>query len=586
MTRDGTQTTYTYGSTDQLLTAKTGTSATLAAAWDAYGDLTSAPDPGGASSTRYAYDLAGRLTGITPSSGPAYALTLDALGRPKTRLTGGTTTDAYAYALSSDAAVSTGSASAAVDGSGSLDAESAGGSLAFTVPDLHGDVAGSLSGSLVSVADAYRYDPYGEQVAATAGASSPWRYQGRLLLGGGSAQDTYALGARAYAPALGAFTSMDTVAGSAQDPLSLNRFLYAEADPATLSDPTGHSVVLMDEAGSTLTHDRTTARTVRLASASRLRAARQAERRLAAQRAARAAWAARVDRRTGESASARADAQSAQARASLDRARTASAARVAARTGYGTDEAAAASQAAADDARESASLARTAPAGPASGGGGMDPFRVDPGVAALSALAVVGLFAAGTACVLSGVCEVAAAGVVAVDATVIAAGAVCEVACGGVADALGGSGQAAADQIANDVGPIRWTPFNGPGPLDSILTSSGDTVASTFRSSSYTQTTLSDATTLYRSWGGQAGPISHFWTAEAPAGPLQAQLDGAINPAWGNTLQGVSTIKVPAGTEVFTGVAGPQAIAGGAGQLLGGGSQYYIQSVNPAWVVK
>ncbi len=450
MARDGTATAYTYGATGQLLTATTTGHAALTAAWDPYGDLTSAPDPGGATSTGYSYDLAGRLTGVTPSSGSAYALTLDALGRPATRLTGGASTETYSYALSSDAAVSTGTVSAAVDGSGSLDAESAAGALTFTLPDLHGDVAGWLGPTLASVAGAYRYDPYGEQVASGGSAPSPWRYQGRLLLSGGSAQDTYDLGARAYAPALGAFTSMDTVAGSAQDPLSLNRFLYAEADPATLSDPTGHSVVLMDEAGSTLTHDRTTARTVRLASASRLRAARQAERRLAAQRAARAAWAARVDRRTGESASARADAQSAQARASLDRARTASAARVAARTGYGTDEAAAASQAAADDARESASLARTAPAGPASGGGGWDPL----GTALMIGGGLVLTGAAVAACVaLCAEAAVAAAGVITTSAVVDAVAGTTAVACaeycGEVADDLEGSGQAAVDEGAS-----------------------------------------------------------------------------------------------------------------------------------------
>ncbi len=43
-----------------------------------------------------------------------------------------------------------------------------------------------------------------------------------------------------YAPSLGSWTSLDSVAGSAQDPLSMNRFLYAEANPATLIDPTGH----------------------------------------------------------------------------------------------------------------------------------------------------------------------------------------------------------------------------------------------------------------------------------------------------------------------------------------------------------
>ncbi len=51
------------------------------------------------------------------------------------------------------------------------------------------------------------------------------------------------MGARLYSPSAGVFTSMDTYAGSAADPLSLNRFLYAEASPATLVDPTGHAAV-------------------------------------------------------------------------------------------------------------------------------------------------------------------------------------------------------------------------------------------------------------------------------------------------------------------------------------------------------
>ena len=48
------------------------------------------------------------------------------------------------------------------------------------------------------------------------------------------------MGARYYAPWLGAFTQVDTHAGSAANPASMNRFLYAEANPATLIDPTGH----------------------------------------------------------------------------------------------------------------------------------------------------------------------------------------------------------------------------------------------------------------------------------------------------------------------------------------------------------
>ncbi len=34
--------------------------------------------------------------------------------------------------------------------------------------------------------------------------------------------------------------------GSVQNPLSLNRFLYAEANPTTLIDPSGHCTRYMD----------------------------------------------------------------------------------------------------------------------------------------------------------------------------------------------------------------------------------------------------------------------------------------------------------------------------------------------------
>jgi RHS repeat-associated protein len=71
----------------------------------------------------------------------------------------------------------------------------------------------------------------------------PWRYQGRILesAGTGSSTDLYDFQARSYDPSLGGFTSLDSVAGSAQNPLTLNRYLYANANPATLVDPDGHS---------------------------------------------------------------------------------------------------------------------------------------------------------------------------------------------------------------------------------------------------------------------------------------------------------------------------------------------------------
>jgi putative deaminase of polymorphic toxin system len=48
------------------------------------------------------------------------------------------------------------------------------------------------------------------------------------------------MGARDYAPGTGTFTQLDSVAGGAVNPLTMNRFLYALANPATLIDPDGH----------------------------------------------------------------------------------------------------------------------------------------------------------------------------------------------------------------------------------------------------------------------------------------------------------------------------------------------------------
>ena len=156
--------------------------------------------------------------------------------------------------------------------------------------------------------------------------SAAWRYRGRLDISpAGLGTPLYAMGARLYSPGVGAFTSLDTVAGSAQSPLSMNRFLYAQADPATLVDPTGHSVIDENDNGTTLVHDRRYVNKVFTRSAwtrSQRASLRAAEaRRLAARQAAL-----RVRARTGYLSDQLQDAQTAQAKA---------AARVAARTGHG-----------------------------------------------------------------------------------------------------------------------------------------------------------------------------------------------------------------------------------------------------------
>ncbi|TAL11377.1 MAG: hypothetical protein EPO00_03435, partial [Chloroflexota bacterium] len=87
-----------------------------------------------------------------------------------------------------------------------------------------------------------------ELIASTTSAlPTPWRYQGRLDVGPDTANPLYDFGARDYRPVTGAFTSLDAYAGQAIDPLSMNRFLYAEANPATFVDPDGHCIRWQDD---------------------------------------------------------------------------------------------------------------------------------------------------------------------------------------------------------------------------------------------------------------------------------------------------------------------------------------------------
>jgi RHS repeat-associated protein len=48
------------------------------------------------------------------------------------------------------------------------------------------------------------------------------------------------MGARHYDPGRGRFTTPDTVIGALPAPVSLNRYLYANADPVNYTDPDGH----------------------------------------------------------------------------------------------------------------------------------------------------------------------------------------------------------------------------------------------------------------------------------------------------------------------------------------------------------
>ena len=240
----GVTTTYRYDRTDELL-SKTVSGVTTDFTYDAYGNMTTSA-VSSAGTTGYTYDLADHLTGLSPPSGGAVSFTVDALGRHRTRSVAGALTDTYHYLGDGETIVRIvqpdATIDAAVDGAGSrIATKTSGGAFGWLLPDLHGNVAAAVSSDGTAVTDAFRYDAYGQLLDKTTSVlPSPWRYQGRLLLSTPGNTDLYDFVARAYDPGLGVFTSLDEVAGQAQNPITFNRFLYALADPATIIDPDGH----------------------------------------------------------------------------------------------------------------------------------------------------------------------------------------------------------------------------------------------------------------------------------------------------------------------------------------------------------
>jgi hypothetical protein len=119
---------------------------------------------------------------------------------------------------------------------------------------------------------------------------------------------------------------------------------------------------------------------------------------------------------------------------------------------------------------------------------------------------------------------------------------------------------------------IRHGPMNA-GPLS-------PKVAATFRSSSYTSRRLGEPKELWRAYSDPDKKLGPYWTDIPPSGPLQTTVDSALHYTFKNSASKVVHIRVPSGTRVYEGFAGPQ-----GGGYLGGGPQFLLPKRLPGWVV-
>lgn len=110
-------------------------------------------------------------------------------------------------------------------------------------------------------------------------------------------------------------------------------------------------------------------------------------------------------------------------------------------------------------------------------------------------------------------------------------------------------------------------------------------IAEIFSGGSYKEVTLTEDSTFYRVYGGDAREVGSFMSRTPQNGGMQLQIDLALNPSWGNTASDVTKVIVPKGTIIYEGRAAPQIINGGAGTLIGGGNQVYIprEGLNFSW---
>ena len=104
----------------------------------------------------------------------------------------------------------------------------------------HYDGLGStraLSDATGTITDSYHYEAFGEIVAQEGTTENGYLFTGEQF---DASLDQYYLRARYYDQGVGRFTQRDTWMGNNHDPVTLHKYLYANADPAYYTDPTGN----------------------------------------------------------------------------------------------------------------------------------------------------------------------------------------------------------------------------------------------------------------------------------------------------------------------------------------------------------
>ncbi|MDE7156492.1 MAG: hypothetical protein K2O02_00730 [Lachnospiraceae bacterium] len=107
------------------------------------------------------------------------------------------------------------------------------------IMDGHGSVTALAESDekCTAITDTYTYDAYGSLLEHTGDTDNEYLYTGEQY---NESTGLYYLRARYMNPQTGTFISMDSYAGTLDSPVSLHKYLYANANPVMYSDPTGY----------------------------------------------------------------------------------------------------------------------------------------------------------------------------------------------------------------------------------------------------------------------------------------------------------------------------------------------------------
>ncbi len=236
-TKDGLTTTYSYDANDRLIQAGLTTYG-----YDANGNRITKDD--GTSQITYSYDSRNRLIQAITTMGGMTTKTLsyayDTEGNRIEKTEDGLTTryliDRYRpYAQVLKALDSSNATLADYLYGLDLIKQSRSATDRYYLTDGLGSTR-ALTDNLGNITDTYDYSAYGNLIDSNGTTANDYLFTGEQY---DPALSQYYLRARYYDPATGRFTAMDPFQGLETEPVTLHKYLYANADPVNTTDPTG-----------------------------------------------------------------------------------------------------------------------------------------------------------------------------------------------------------------------------------------------------------------------------------------------------------------------------------------------------------